>query len=41
MELSLNQRLAADYEERLNSLLSDGYCKRFDHPKRPFLWFPS
>lgn len=38
MELNLSQRLAADYEERLNSLLADGYCKRFDH-RSDHLWF--
>lgn len=38
MTLSSNQRLAADYEERLSSLLADGYCKRFDH-RGDYLWF--
>lgn len=38
MERTQNSRMAKDYEERLSSLLADGYCCRFDH-RGDDLWF--
>lgn len=38
MERSPNTTMAADYEERLASLLTDGYCCRFRHQSGS-LWF--